>query len=299
MGDLLAGVPALRAVRRGLPGHHIVLAAPRGQATLLRGDRLVDADHHAVGLEQLGWPGPPPDVAIDLHGRGPQSHRLLASLRPRRLIAFECAEADVSGPTWVADEHERQRWCRLVSSCLGVTADADDVALTPPAIPPPVTGAVVVHPGAAYPARRWHPDRFAEVAAALAGDGLRVVVTGGYADRSLATAVAAGAGLDGGAVLAGSTSLLQLAALVAAARLVVSGDTGVAHLAAAYGAPSVVLFGPTPPRLWGPPEGPHTVIWHGHDCPGDAWGARIDPALAAIGVAEVVAAARNRLSSAR
>ncbi|MBZ4016448.1 glycosyl transferase, partial [Streptomyces purpurogeneiscleroticus] len=30
LGDLLAGVPALRAVRRHFPGHAIVLAAPPG-----------------------------------------------------------------------------------------------------------------------------------------------------------------------------------------------------------------------------------------------------------------------------
>jgi ADP-heptose:LPS heptosyltransferase len=105
------------------------------------------------------------------------------------------------------------------------------------------------------------------------------------------------AGRRGVSVLAGRTDLLQLAALVAAARLVVSGDTGVAHLATAYGRPSVLLFGPTPPARWGPPlDGPHTVLWHG-DGSGDPLGAQPDPALLRITTEEVVSAAQLRLAS--
>jgi ADP-heptose:LPS heptosyltransferase len=79
---------------------------------------------------------------------------------------------------------------------------------------------------------------------------------------------------------------------------VVSGDTGVAHLATAYRRPSVVLFGPVSPALWGPPvragkQAPlHVALWHGevHQGTGDPWGTTLDPALAAITVAEVTAA---------
>jgi ADP-heptose:LPS heptosyltransferase len=78
--------------------------------------------------------------------------------------------------------------------------------------------------------------------------------------------------------------------VVAAARVVVSGDTGVAHLATAYRRPSVVLFGPVSPALWGPPTRPqHVVLWHG-DGTGDPWGAGLDPALARITVEEVTRA---------
>jgi ADP-heptose:LPS heptosyltransferase len=88
-------------------------------------------------------------------------------------------------------------------------------------------------------------------------------------------------------VLAGRTTSLELAAVVAAARVVVSGDTGVAHLATAYRRPSVVLFGPVSPTLWGPPPRPqHVVLWHG-DGTGDPWGTELDPALARITVDEV------------
>jgi len=66
-------------------------------------------------------------------------------------------------------------------------------------------------------------------------------------------------------VLAGETDLLELAGVVAHAGRVVCGDTGVAHLATAFGTPSVVLFGPTPPSEWGPPPDrvQHVALWAG------------------------------------
>jgi ADP-heptose:LPS heptosyltransferase len=182
-----------------------------------------------------------------------------------------------------------------------VAADPDALDLAVPAVPPPVTGAALVHPGAAFPGRRWPAERFAAVARWLAEGGHDVRVTGGPAERDLAEAVARGAGLPDGAVLAGRTSALELAATVAAARVVVSGDTGVAHLATAYRRPSVVLFGPVSPALWGPPPraagaGPlHVVLWHG-DGTGDPWGAELDPALATVTVDEVTAAVDDLLA---
>lgn len=229
-------------------------------------------------------------MAVNLHGRGPQSHRLLLALAPRRLVAVGCAEAGVDGPAWDPAEHEVARWCRLVEQGLGGRCAPDDLDLARPPVEPPVRGAAVVHPGAAHPSRRWPPDRFAAVARWLAEQDLPVVVTGSPAERPVAEAVARGAGLPVASVLAGRTSVLELAALVADARLVVCGDTGVAHLASAYRTASVVLFGPVSPALWGPPRRPqHVVLWHGRG-DGDPWGAQTDPALLALQPAEVLAA---------
>jgi ADP-heptose:LPS heptosyltransferase len=144
----------------------------------------------------------------------------------------------------------------------------------------------IVHPGAAAGARRWPAERFARVARELREQGHRVGVTGGGAERALAAEIAAAADVE--VIL--DLSLVELAALVARARLVVCGDTGVAHLASAYGTPSVLLFGPVSPRIWGPPaDGRHLVLWHG-DGTGDPHGADPDPALLRITVAEVLAA---------
>lgn len=300
LGDFLAGVPAFRAVRRALPAHRVVLAAPPALAPLVPLTGAID-EHVPTGeLEPVPWTGEPPDLAIDLHGNGPESRRLLEALGAGRVVGFS-RPGDPSEPVWRDDEHERARWCRLLTEALGWPADPDDLLLAPPAAPSPVPGCVVVHPGAAYPSRRWPVERFAAVARDLATDH-RVVVTGSAGERALAERTAAAAGLPADAVLAGRTDLASLAALVASAALVVCGDTGVAHLASAYGRPSVVLFGPTPPAWWGPPDRPeHVALWHVErhgDRRGDPWADEPDPRLLEITPAEVVDAARSLLDRA-
>jgi ADP-heptose:LPS heptosyltransferase len=288
LGDLLTGVPAIRAIRAAVPGHRLVLATTPALEPLAALIDAVDEVLPAGELAPLDWAGPPPELAVDLHGKGPASHVIVADLRPRRLLTF--AGPGYPGPAWTPDEHEVRRWCRLVSEGLGVAADPDALDLAVPDVPPPVTGAAIVHPGAAFPGRRWPPERFAAVARHLAATGEDVRITGGPAEVPLARRVAALAGLPDDAVLAGRTSPLALAAVVAAARVVVSGDTGVAHLATAYRRPSVVLFGPVSPALWGPPpRRQHVVLWHG-DGTGDPWGTTLDPALARITVGEVTEA---------
>jgi ADP-heptose:LPS heptosyltransferase len=293
LGDLLTGVPAIRAIRTAVPEHHLVLATTEALRPLAELIDAVDEVLPARELEPLDGTGPPPELAVDLHGKGPASHEIVAALHPGRLLCF--GSPGYPGPTWYADEHEVARWCRLVAEGLGVTADADALDLAVPPVEPPVRDVAVVHPGAAYPGRRWPPDRFAAVARHLADAGHDVRITGGPAEVELARSVASAAGLGDDAVLAGRTTSLELAAVVAAARVVVCGDTGVAHLATAYRRPSVVLFGPVSPALWGPPPRPqHVVLWHG-DGTGDPWGTELDPALAQVTVDEVLAALARAL----
>jgi ADP-heptose:LPS heptosyltransferase len=291
LGDLLTAVPALRALARAFPAHRRVLAAPRALAPLaaLIGavDELVDVAALAPLPERLHGA----DVAVNLHGRGPESHRLLLAARPRRLIAFACPAAGVDGPPWRADEHEVARWCRLLAAA-GVAADPDDLELAAPATPAPAAaaGATVLHPGAASGARRWPAARWAQVARAERAAGRRVVLTGSPGEAPLAAGIARAAGLPPSAVLAGRTDLLGLAATVAAAGRVACGDTGVAHLATALRVPSVVLFGPTPPAWWGPPPGRpwHRALWAGRR--GDPHAAAPDPGLLEIAVEDVAGA---------
>ncbi|MFG1872960.1 glycosyltransferase family 9 protein [Micromonospora arborensis] len=292
VGDLVTAVPALRALRAAYPGRELALAAPAWLAPLvdLVGgvDRLVDT----TGLERPLRVGSAPEVAVNLHGRGPQSHRLLAAGRPGRLLAFANAAAGCTdGPGWAADEHEVDRWCRLLS-WYDIPADRTDLGLRRPGSTGLPTGATVLHPGSKIPAKRWPAERFAALARALTDRGHRVLLTGSADERALAARVADAAGLASDSVLAGRTDLGALAALVAHARLVVSGDTGVAHLATGYGTASVVLFGPVPPAHWGPPpDRPrHRVLWAGEgDWP--RWdGVGSHPTMAALRLDEVLAA---------
>jgi ADP-heptose:LPS heptosyltransferase len=299
LGDLLVAVPALRALRRALPGHRIVLATSGPLAPLVDLVDAVDELLPTAAPEALRWTRAAPDVAVNLHGRGPQSHRALDALHPVRRIGF--AAPGWPGPHFdevaARHAHERERWCAMLGSH-GIAADPADLRLAaPPGVSTQrVCAPVIVHPGARHAAERWPVGRFAEVAASLNCPLTPVVITGSADEHDLAHAVAGTAGLGASRVLAGQTDLGQLCALVAGAALVVSGETGVAQLAAAFGTPSVTVFGPVDPAQWGPPaDGPHIALGDAGLRRGDPFADDPDPALLAVGVGDVLrAAARLR-----
>ena len=291
LGDLLTAVPALRGLARAFPDHRRVLCAPGVLAPLVA---LIEGVDVLSDTRPLATPSADlraPAVAVNLHGRGPQSHRAMAALEPERVVAFACPEAGHAGPAFDADEHEVRRWCRLLCES-GIPADPGDLALR---LPPATerhhaAGATVVHPGAASSARRWPIDSFAEVARREHRRGRRVLVTGSEGERELGLRLAESAGLGADAVLAGRTGLGELARVVAAAGRVLCGDTGVGHLATAFGTPSLLLFGPTDPRHWGPPpeRDQHVVLWAGRV--GDPHADEPDPGLLELEVDSVDAA---------
>ncbi len=295
VGDLLTGVPALRGLRRAYPSARIVLATRKPLEPLALLSGAVDEVVPTAGLGALRWTGPAPDVAVNLHGRGPQSIADLLSTGAKTVISHgNCDHPAVSGPPWRDDLHDVDRWCMLLESA-GIACRTDELGIRRPPGYPRRDGVVVVHPGAAAPARRWPPERFAAVAAALSRAGHRVVVTGSAAERSLAEVVAAHAGLRSSSVLAGELDLLGMVALISDARLLVCGDTGIGHVATATGTASVLLFGPTPPAHWGPRgPGPHVAIWAGDR--GDPHADRPDAGLLLITPARVIAAAGDVLA---
>ncbi len=334
LGDALTAVPALRGLRRLHPDRPLLLAAAGPPARLLQDCGVVDAVVPTSGLDAAPpGAGLGPHLAVNLHGRGPASHRLLQAGRPDGLLAYACAAAGVRGPAWRGTEHEVRRWCRLVDAAADDAGGAgggtgggvgggtgsgapsrtrrvtrpDDLRLQLPAswaVPEALRAAagagpyVVLHPGASGGARRWPPRRWARVARELERTGVPVLLTGGPGERALVRGVTTAAGLPSGRCTAGELTLPELAVLVAGAALLLCGDTGVAHLATALGTPSVILFGPVPPARWGPLADPdrHTVIWHGAGLgEGDGNADRCDPALLRVRVDEVISAATARL----
>lgn len=304
LGDFLTGVPALRLIRLALPKAAISLAAPAHLGAIARDAGIVDSVVDYDGLIDL----PPlpagvarPHIAIDLHGNGPASRSVLAALAPDRLIAYTTEPSPVGTGVWNPHEHEVKRWCRLIADALGVPADAaGDVlgSLPLPQLPSHLpAGAIVVHPGAGAPSRQWPAERFAAVASELRRYGRPVLVTGSSIEHAIVQRVA---GASGGRALT-RLSLPELFGVVGRAALVVSGDTGVAHVASTFGTPSVVLFGPVPPQLWGPPPlRIHRAIFlrTNDDPPGDPHADRPDPALLRIPVSMVVAESAGALSAA-
>jgi ADP-heptose:LPS heptosyltransferase len=100
----------------------------------------------------------------------------------------------------------------------------------------------VIHAVAATPEKTWAPANFLGVAAQLVDSGVSPVFIGGPEDdltpfRQYRTL---------------QSSLSDLKSVLAAATLFVGNDSGPAHMAAAFGVPSVVIFGPSDPAIWGP-----------------------------------------------
>lgn len=292
LGDFLTGVPAYRALAQAFAGHHRVLAAPPALAPLLPLTGAFDELLPAAALEAVS-PGRNPDVAVNLHGRGPQSHRILLATHPARFIGFAHSEVpeSLACPRWRPGEHEVHRWARLLQES-GIPCSPASLGLRDPGAPPDrrLAGVTVVHPGAASAARRWPAERWSEVIRHQLALGRHVVITGTAAEYPLAEKLAGLCGLPDEDILSGRTDLLELASIVAGAGTVLSADTGIAHLAVALGTPSLTLFGPSSPDHWGPPDGSgrHRVLWKGSF--GDPHGATPDEGLLSIGVDEVVSA---------
>ncbi|HEY7224193.1 MAG TPA: glycosyltransferase family 9 protein [Micromonosporaceae bacterium] len=292
LGDLLTGVPALRALKRAHPAEELALAAPEPLRVLVKTAGLVDR-FVAVDAALTQPPRPLPTmngpiaIAVNLHGTGPESTDALRRLEPSALWSYGVPGA----PEWNPDEHEIHRWCRLVAH-YGCRADPTDLYLRPRRQP---GQAVMVHPGAATADRRWPASRFAAVAASLADGGHRVRVSAGPGEQGLAADVVRMAGRRGVTAIAG-LDLAALADAVEASTVVICGDTGIAHLASALGTPSVVIFGPQPPSRWGPPPVPrHQVLWHAEatrPAPGQP-----HPSLLRVRVTDVLAAACAALAA--
>ena len=153
---------------------------------------------------------------------------------------------------------------------------------------------VLINPGAGWGAKEWPPERYGEVARALAKEGARVLVNYGPGEEQLAKDVQDS---SDGAAEPTTCSIAELIALTRRARLLIGGDTGPLHLAAALGVPLVAIFGPTDPAR----NGPYSQSSIGLRSPASRTSLshtrEPDPGLPKITPDEVLAAARKLLGS--
>jgi ADP-heptose:LPS heptosyltransferase len=131
---------------------------------------------------------------------------------------------------------------------------------------------VVIHPGTGGAVKLWRSEGWATCATALAkstkdGISLRIVLTGSKGERPLLEEIASGVPFP--TTIMTNMSLGQLAALLQRARLVLGVDSGPLHLAVAQATPTIHIFGPTDPVMFGPwgKQGQHTVVASTHRCP--------------------------------
>ncbi|THA56532.1 glycosyltransferase family 9 protein [Streptomyces sp. A1136] len=282
-GDVLLAGPAVRAVAAG-SSYTAMLCGPLGEpaARLLPGvDDVLVYDAPWVGLEPA--PASYPECAGLLEAIG-------AARFDRALILVSYHQSPLpaalllklAGVPWAAADcedypgslldlrhrrlpHRHEAWAALdlARDCGFSLPRGDDGALrvrTPPDTTH-LTGSqpyVVLHPGAAAPARAWTAPRAARAAEALSAAGYRLVVTGSRAEQDLTARVAGDHALDLGGVTA---DLAELAGVLAGARVVLTGNTGPAHLAAATGTPVACLFAPVvPAERWRPYGVPHVLL---------------------------------------
>jgi lipopolysaccharide heptosyltransferase II len=151
----------------------------------------------------------------------------------------------------------------------------------------------IVHPSARWETKRWPAERFAQLADGLiAHERMRIIIVGSGSEASQIEQMSRH--MSQPVInLTGETDLLQLAALLRRANLLVSNDSGPMHLAAAVGTPVVAIFGPTDPSRVGPYGDGHVVLRKDVDCSRCTRRACVRDALCmqAIGVSEVFEAA--------
>ena len=290
LGDIVHAIPVAAALRRTFPDARIdwlVGAKHREILDLVPviDRRLVINDRPSTGSGRAGLNGGRSmlsairelrrtryDAAIDLQGliksailaRASAAHRVLgfsSSYARERWARPFYTEAYDPGRGGIYHPRETRHVVEInlgVLTLLGIDAPRPEFPID--AVESAVatemrdrTGGryAILNPGAAWPNKRWPPDRLAEVAKAIRDrHGLFSVVLWGPGEESLARDVAAGAG--GGAMLAPATTIADIVALSRGASLMVSGDTGPAHIASALGTPIVGIYGPTRPARNGP-----------------------------------------------
>ena len=280
LGDVVMALPAVVALRRAYPDAHVAVAAIGAVAPMFQEDSdvrpqeivTVDKATEATTLRPRGF-----DTIVLF----PNSFRSAWVARQSGIAERWGYAAGVRGPLLTRavarprrELHQSEYYAELVRS-LGIT-----VEVTPPRIAPtsataartekllgelesnaavPIVGFA---PGAAYGhAKRWPPDRVAQVVTRLVRERQAVcVLVGAGADRDAGRAIESTLPPDVRVVnLIGRTDLRLLIGVLARCRAFVSNDSGAMHLAAAAGVPVTAIFGPTNERATAP-LGRHEVL---------------------------------------
>jgi heptosyltransferase II len=307
LGDAIMSLPAIRAIREAFPDAHLSMVARPSVADLYAREIVIDQvipyqprgwrDRRAfaAGLRKYGF-----DCAILLQNAFDAALMAWLAGIPRR-IGYRS-----DGRGWLLTtavsvpepgdipRHERfyylemLRRAKLIDDQLYFGTGVQEIQLegieaaraagTRRLAALGISGDVIgISPGAAYGnAKRWLPERFAEVGARICArsshSGCRscVLVFGSAAERPLCAQVVAGmerAGVLGRGVIlrnmAGKTSLREFIDLAAACRLFLTNDSGAMHVASALGVPTVAIFGATDDTTTGP-TGPFARVVREH-----------------------------------
>ena len=295
LGDAVMTTPALQAVRETWPNAEIVLVANPLVSQLLLNhpalDRVITFDrsgNHKGLFGRLRLAADLRQERFDLALILPNSFDsalvpFLAGIPQRLGKASDGRSLLLTGryrePLQETPIHEVQYYCNLLAH-FGITGPARDpfLAVTPQEAAAaaaflaehgigPETPLLGINAGATFgSAKRWYPERFAEVARQLAGEwGARTVLFGGPGEQDIVRVIdgeLAGNCLN----LAGKTSVRRLMALIKRCSFMVTNDSGPMHIAAAFGVPLVAVFGPTDHTGTAPCSDRAVIVRHNVDC---------------------------------
>ncbi len=309
LGDSVISVPAVRAIKAGRPDAHLTIVAPEKIASVWKlvpeVDEVlpIDAKKFFATVNAIRR-HPAFDVAILF----PNSLRAALEVWfggiPRRvgfpghkrrwLLNQIIPEEPRRGPI----QHQVSRYLQMARE-LGAPKNPPPMRKFLPRIKANGAPAKLgLCPGAEYgPAKRWLPERFAEVALTIAQQRpVQWILFGTPSDQQTAATIEATLGAHCVNRI-GQTTLDQLAAELGECALLLTNDTGTMHLATLLGVPVVAVFGSTEPRLTGPLGTGHDVIRHQVECsPCFLRECPIDfRCMKAVGVEEVVAAVSAQL----
>jgi heptosyltransferase-3 len=276
LGDVLLTTPLIRSLRHAYPDAVIDALVFKGTEGILAGNpdvacivmmpaRPTTAETFALVRRLWGR------YDLALSTQSGDRPTLFAWAAGRRSVGFvegqrfasRVKRFALSRPVEAAHDTHRVREILRLADAIGVPAVADVVA--PRAAvrsdAAPQRPYAVVHAVPMFRYKRWTDTGWRDLAAGLAVRGLAVVATGGPSEdeRRYLDGVWSGTEVQR---LDGVLSWPELSALIGGAAVYVGPDTSVTHLAAATGAPTVALYGPTDPRLWGPwPAGGLATPW--------------------------------------
>jgi len=285
LGDAVMSLPAVRAIKAGRPDARVTIASPENIVPMWKLVSEVDAviPLSKSRLISVVWSlrrEPSFDVAILF----PNSLRAaleawLAGI-PRRvgyrghwrrwLLDQIVPVPRKPGPP----EHHSFRFLRIARECGADTSNIQHSILSAERLArhqlssindQPVR--IGLCPGAEYgPAKRWLPERFAEVAKEISAHlSIQWILLGTARDTTTGQQIAAALGHHCVNRI-GKTSLDQLIGELRECRLLLTNDTGAMHLAALLGVPVVAIFGSTEPRLTGPLGNGHLILRRHVEC---------------------------------
>lgn len=262
LGDVLLSTPLIRSLRHAWPEARFDALVFADTAGILDGNPDVD--------RVIAMPARPTTAeSVALAARLFKRYDLAVSTQSgdRPILFALLAGRQHAGLVWPGNRIKRHLLHRTANAEQGVhrveemlrIADALGIARATEVVCPAgrlapdhqVTGPyAVIHASPKFRYKQWTRDGWRELATALAERGLAVIATGGPEDRAYLDAL----WQDTPAVrrLDGRLRWPEITALLADARVYVGPDTSITHLAAASGCPTIALFGPTDPRLWGP-----------------------------------------------